>query len=83
MMSYDKYERGRQHLNRVHQTITYKRNKNKSNTYPTAYPMESMGRIIKSFNNETVEQLMNIQQKSINTTFRYLCNLFMLCFKNC
>ena len=44
MMSYDKYERGRQHLNGDHQRITYKRkkekieNKNKNNTYPTAYP---------------------------------------------
>ena len=50
MMSYDKYERGRQHLNGGHQRITYKRkkekienknknkNKNKNNTYPTAYP---------------------------------------------
>ena len=46
MMSYDKYERGRQHLNGGHQRITYKRkkekienknkNKNKNNTYPTA-----------------------------------------------
>ena len=48
MMSYDKYERGRQHLNSRHQRITCKRkkekienknkNKNKNNTYPTAYP---------------------------------------------
>ena len=46
MMPYDKYERGRQHLNGGHQRITYKRkkekienkNKNKNNTYPTAYP---------------------------------------------
>ena len=54
MMSYDKYERGRQHLNGGHQRITYKRkkekienknkNKNKNNTYPTAYPKSSMGR---------------------------------------
>ena len=29
MMSYDKYERGRQHLNGGHQRITYKKNKNK------------------------------------------------------
>ena len=27
MMSYDKYERGRQHLNGGHQRITYKKNK--------------------------------------------------------
>ena len=54
MMSYDEYERGRQHLNGGHQRITYKRkkekienknkNKNKNNTYPTAYPKSSMGR---------------------------------------
>ena len=54
MMSYDKYERGRQHLNGGHQRITYKRekekienknkNKNKNNTYPTAYLKSSMGR---------------------------------------
>ena len=40
-MSYDKYERGRQHLNGGYQRITYKKtnkNKNKNNTYPTAYP---------------------------------------------
>ena len=30
MMSYDKYERGRQHLNGGHQRITYKKNKNKN-----------------------------------------------------
>ena len=29
MMSYDKYERGRQHLNSSHQRITYKRKKEK------------------------------------------------------
>ena len=29
MMSYDIYERGRQHLNGGHQRITYKKNKNK------------------------------------------------------
>ena len=29
MMSYDKYERGRQHLNGGHQRITYKRKKEK------------------------------------------------------
>ena len=28
MMSYDKYERGRQHLNGGHQRITYKNNNN-------------------------------------------------------
>ena len=54
MMSSDKYERGRQHLNGGHQRISYKRkkekienknkNKNKSNTYPTAYPKSSMSR---------------------------------------
>ena len=48
MMSYDKYERGHQHLNGGHQSITYKnkkkkkekenKNTNKNNTYPTAYP---------------------------------------------
>ena len=47
MMSYDKYERGHQHLNGGHQSITYKKKKkkekenkntNKNNTYPTAYP---------------------------------------------
>ena len=42
MMSYDKYERGRQHLNGGHQRITYKKKKKKGkkkgNTYPTAYP---------------------------------------------
>ena len=39
MSSYDKYERGRQQLNGGHQRITYKeKNKNKSNTYRTAYP---------------------------------------------
>ena len=41
MMSYDKNERGRQHLNGGYQRITYKKNnknKNKNNTYPTAYP---------------------------------------------
>ena len=40
MMSYDKYERGDQHLNGVHQRITYKTKKKKdnNNTYPTAYP---------------------------------------------
>ena len=41
MMSYNKYERGRQHLNGGHQKITYKKkkkNKHKNNTYLTAYP---------------------------------------------
>ena len=41
MMSYDKYERGRQHLKGGHQRIIYKKknkNKNKNNTYPTVYP---------------------------------------------
>ena len=40
MMSYDKYERGCQQLNSGHQRITYKKkkNKNKNNTYPMAYP---------------------------------------------
>ena len=42
MMSYDKNERGRQHLNGGYQRITYKKkkkkNENKNNTYPTAYP---------------------------------------------
>ena len=48
MMSYDKYERGRQHLNGGHQRITYKqtkknkkerkKKKEKNNTYPMAYP---------------------------------------------
>ena len=33
-MSYDKYERGRQHLNGGHQRIAYK--KKLVNTYPTA-----------------------------------------------
>ena len=52
-MSYDKYERGRPHLNGGQQEITYKKkrkkeinnynnnqitNKNKNNIYPTAYP---------------------------------------------
>ena len=31
MMSYDKYERGRQHLNGGHQRITYKDNNNNNN----------------------------------------------------
>ena len=52
MMSYDKYERGCQHLNGGHQRITYERkkekienkNKNKNNTFSTAYPKQSMGR---------------------------------------
>ena len=36
-MSYDKYEKGCQHLNGGHQGITYKnKNKNKNDTYPTA-----------------------------------------------
>ena len=49
MMSYDKYERGRQQLNEAnggHQRITYKKkyiyiyiyNKDKNNNYPTAHP---------------------------------------------
>ena len=40
MMSYDKYERGRQHVNGGHQRITYKTKpkKNNNNTYPMAYP---------------------------------------------
>ena len=45
MMSYDKYERGRQQLNGAnggHQRITYKKiyiyNKDKNNNYPTAQP---------------------------------------------
>ena len=38
MMSYDKYERGRQHLNGGHQRITYKKKrKKKVNIYPKAY----------------------------------------------
>ena len=39
-MSYDKYEKGRQYLNGGHQRTTYKKNnnRNKNNTYPTAYP---------------------------------------------
>ena len=39
MMSYDKYERGRQPLNGDQQRITYKKQKNKKKTtYATAYP---------------------------------------------
>ena len=43
MMSYDKYERGRQHFNGGHQRITYKTKERKkkrkiNNTYPTADP---------------------------------------------
>ena len=47
MMSYDKYDRGRQQLNEAnggHQRITYKNiyiyiyNKDKNNNYPTAHP---------------------------------------------
>ena len=39
MISYDKYERGCQHLNDGHQGQTYKKNKNKyeNNAYLTAY----------------------------------------------
>ena len=41
-MSYDKYERGRHHLNGGHQRVTHKKKKhktkNKNDTYPTAYP---------------------------------------------
>ena len=52
MMSYDKSQRGHQHLNGGHQRITYKKiynnntnnNKNKDSTYPVAYPKYSMGR---------------------------------------
>ena len=52
MMSYDKSQRGRQHLNGGHQRITYKKiynnntnnNKNKDSTYPVAHPKYSMGR---------------------------------------
>ena len=46
-MPYDKYERGHQHVNGSHWRITYKEkeiNKNKNNTYPTAYPKQSMSR---------------------------------------
>ena len=42
-MSYDKYERGHEHLNGGHQRITYK--KKKVNTYPKAYPKQSLGRV--------------------------------------
>ena len=39
MMSYDKYEKGCQHLNGGHQRITLKKKYNKNkNTYPMAYP---------------------------------------------
>ena len=41
-MSYDKYERGHEHPNGGHQRITYK--KKKFNTYPKAYPKQSLGR---------------------------------------
>ena len=35
MMSYEKYERGFQHLHAGHQKITYEKKKNMANTYPT------------------------------------------------
>ena len=35
MMSYDKYERGCQHLNGGHQTINYKSNQKKNNNSNT------------------------------------------------
>ena len=38
MMSYAKYERGRQHLNGGHQRITNKANKQKKELNPTGFP---------------------------------------------
>ena len=82
MMSYDKYERGRQHLNGGHQRITYKRkkekienknkNKNKNNTYPTAYPKSSMSR-------GRPCRLNSFGEFSPNFCFYFLFFLFFFC----
>ena len=62
MMSYDKYERGRQHLNGGHQRITYKKKKKKGKKKGEYLPY-GLPKVFKHLNisYEHVKKFINIQ----------------------